>query len=260
MTSFIPESIPKLILKSKSFRGTFQEKRFCKDLEKYKDIVVVKACDEANLALDLSLFLDLLSTSSKWVGVTASSSGDEYSIWTELEDQDLPFGDYDFEIKTVRSSDTEIQVKLRVQEGNKSLSKTSSGDGPAFDLSTIKWSDYEPKKLLSAFLGYVMAIQWNWAGIKQSLQFVGVTLVYFLSELPNLIRFVGEFTLRSLRELSNLIHVLTPLFMAIIDMFSKIFGVLFMLISDVIRSNRNRGAPSRQQAIAQQHRQQLTFR
>lgn len=248
-------TVTKRILKSKKFHGKYAEKRFSQELQKYKDVIVVKATDEPNVALDFDLFLDLLSTTTKWVGLTVS--GDEYSIWTDLDDPDLPFGDYDFEIKTVRSTDTEVQVKLRVQDKN--TSKSLSGDG--FDLSTIDWSTFEPKKMLSAFLGAVMSIQWNWAAIKQSLEFVMVSLVYLVSEIPNMIRFVGEFTLRAFREVSNLIHVLTPLFMAVIDMLSKIFGVLFMLISDVLRSSRNnRRAPPQEAIRDQQYNQQLTYR
>lgn len=252
------ESVTKRILKSKRFHGKYTEKRFSKELQKYKDVIVVRASDEPNVALDFNLFLDLLSTSTKWVGLTVS--GDEYSIWTDLDDPDLPFGDYDFDIKTVRSTDTEIQLKLRV-DGNKSISKCLSGDGQGFDLSTVDWSAFEPKKLLNAFLGAIMSIQWNWAAIKQSLEFVMVSVVYLVSEIPNMIRFVGEFTLRAFREVSNLIHVLTPLFMAVIDMLSKIFGVLFMLISDVLRSSRNNRRAPPQGAIGnQQYHQPLTYR
>lgn len=259
MTSSVPESFTKRILKGKKFRGTYQEKRFCKDVQKYKDIIVVKSSDEANVALDFNLFLDLFATSPKWVGLTRNE--EEYCIWTELEDENLPFDDYDFEIKTVRSTDTEVQLKLRFQDANKSNSKSMSIDGQGFDLSTIKWADYEPKKILSAVLGYLMSIQWNWAAIKQSVEFVLVTIVFLVSELPNMIRFVGEFTLRAFRELSNLIHVLTPILMAIIDMCSKIFGVSFMLISDVIRSGRNRGGGGPAIAAGQHHRQQqIEFR
>lgn len=256
MSVTVPESFTKRILKAKKFKGTYQEKRFCKDLSKYKDIVVFKTSDDPNVALDFSLFLDLQSSSSKWVGLTRTDD-DGFCIWTDLDDN-IPFDDYEFEIKTVRSSDTEVQLKLRIQDGNKSGSKSMSVDGQGFDLSTIKWSDYEPKKLLSSFLGFVMSIQWNWAAIKQSIEFVGVSIIYLVTEIPNMIRFVGEFVLRAFREFSNLIHVLTPIFMAIIDMCSKIFGVSFMLISDVIRSGRNRNPA----IAAGQHEQQqrLTYR
>lgn len=255
-----PESgILKRIVKSKRFRGSYQEKRFCQDVQKYKDIIVVKASEEPNVALDFGLFLDLQANSEKWVGLTVSGDG-EFSIWTDLEADNLPFDEYDFEIKTVRTTDTEVQLKVRlVQE---SSSKGASGDSQAFDLSNVKWSDYEPKKILNACLTSIMAIQWNWAAIKQSVEFVMVTIVYLISEIPNLIRFVGEFTLRAFRELSNLIHVLTPIFMAIIDMCSKIFGVFFMLISDVVRSSKNHNnRRHHQEAIdQQQYHQPITYR
>lgn len=193
MSVTVPESFTKRILKAKKFKGTYQEKRFCKDLSKYKDIVVFKTSDDPNVALDFSLFLDLQSSSSKWVGLTRTDD-DGFCIWTDLDDN-IPFDDYEFEIKTVRSSDTEVQLKLRIQDGNKSGSKSMSVDGQGFDLSTIKWSDYEPKKLLSSFLGFVMSIQWNWAAIKQSIEFVGVSIIYLVTEIPNMIRFVGEFVL-----------------------------------------------------------------
>lgn len=264
MTSLsIPESIPKRLLKGKQFNGCYKEKRFCKDLGTYKDIIEVKAGDEPNLALDLKLFLDLLTTNTKWIGLT-TTPGNDYLIWTDLEDDKLPFGEYPFDIRTVRSSDTELQLKLRVQDGNKSMSRNMSSGGQEFDLSKVEWSNYTPKKIANSFIGALMSVQWNWAALKQGVEFILVTLVYLVSELPNLIRFVGEFTLRAFRELSNLIHVLTPICMAIIDAFSKIFGVFFMLICDVMRTNkgRRRGAGQQHEAIGhhQGQPQQLTYR
>lgn len=258
MSSPLPDNFPKRLLKSKKFTGYYKEKRFCKELQRYKDIVVVKASQEPNIALDFNLVLDLLSTSTKWLGLTTTHEK-EYCLWVDLDadGEDMPFDDYDFEIRTVKTTETEVQLKLRVlgkRDLNKSSCSTLSADGPSFDLSSVNWSDYEPKKILNACLGFLLSIQWNWAAIKQSIEFVMVTLVYLVSEIPNLIRFVGEFTLRAFRELSNLIHVCTPLFMGLLDMVSKIIGVLFMLISDVIRSGRGRAVPA-------EHRQrQLTYR
>lgn len=255
-SSSVPESVPKRILKSKSFKGHFQEKRLCPELQKYKDVIVVRASEEPNLALDFALVLDLLATSTKWVGLTVDDSKD-FVIWTDLDDGDMPFGEYYFEIKTVRSSDTELQLKLRVQDQKKNLSRNGEG----FDLSTVNWSDYEPKKILNAVLGWIVSIRWNWGAIKQTMEFIVITLVYFFTEIPNMISFVGEFTLRAFREFSNLIHVLTPIFMAIIDMCSKIFGVLFMLISDILRSSKNNNRRAQQEALQQQqHYQQIDYR
>lgn len=251
---------PKRILKSKRFVGTYQEKRFCKDTAGYKDIIVVKSSLEPNLSLDLNLVLDVLSSSPKWIGLTAVPEEKEFCIWTDLgeEAQDMPFDDYEFEIRTVRTTDSEVQLKLRVlgkRDPNKSCSTVAS-EGVSFDISAVNWSDFEPKKILNNVLRFLLSIQWNWAAIKQSLEFVMVTLVYLISELPNIIRFVGEFTLRAFRELSNLIHVCTPIFMAIIDMLSKICGVVLMLITDVIRSSRGgRGQPAPPPPAIQQQQQ-----
>lgn len=224
--------------------------------QKYKDVIKVNPKTEPNLALDFRLFLDLLASDSRWIGLTQSEKEKEndtreFLIWTDLEVDSLPFDEYDFEIRSVRTTDTEMQLKLKVlgkAESKRESSSFQCVDGQSFDISNVQWSDYEPKKIVNAVLGFIFSIKWNWHGIKQSVEFILVTLVYLISEVPNLIRFVGEFTLR-------LIHVCTPVALAIIDMLSKIFGVLLMLITDVIRSSRNRRQPP-----PSQRPQQLTYR
>lgn len=236
------ESLAKRILKGKRFKGKYLEKRYAEQMQGYKDIVLVSASEEPNFTLDCSLFMDISLSPFNWVGISNALTDNKknFWIWTELEEEDLPFGDYVFEVKTVRTLDkgNVFHVKLKV------LSEESKNPGDVVDtpLSNIAFSDFEPKRILAAIATFVSSIEWNWPKIKQTIEFVLVSIVYLISEIPNIIRYVGIFVLALVRELNNFVYLSTPIVMTCLNMIHKSIGFIFMLIYSLVNPRSSRSA------------------
>lgn len=88
--------------KSKIFIGYFKEKRLCEALKTYRDLIIIEKQTEKEFSRDLKSFLKEIREQSRpqvFVGVTKVE--DDYTIWTEIED-DLPFGKYWFQVSHLK--------------------------------------------------------------------------------------------------------------------------------------------------------------
>ncbi|XP_005186613.1 uncharacterized protein LOC101888022 [Musca domestica] len=119
------QSLCKQILKSRLFRGFYEERRYVDNVQGYRDIVSLhKSEKELNKLLkDIRDKLQMFYAQQNpdmWVGVTCgplvgskpTPGAMDTFIWAEIED--LAFGQYWFSIKSLRFRANEVVVKLKV--------------------------------------------------------------------------------------------------------------------------------------------------
>ncbi|XP_055715683.1 uncharacterized protein LOC129809683 [Phlebotomus papatasi] len=254
------ESFCKKVLKSRIFLGEFKEKRLVSPLESYRDVIVVDVHSESAIANDLDIVCcKLLSVHGQkgdnhWIGVTKSHNRESVLIWTELESF-YTFGRYWFQIKTVRFRNNEILLKLKVLR--------SVDDPPprtAEQELNFKWEDFDwpliqrmgkdfgiwIQQQLRNFLIFLLSLRIN---PSQIIPFIKMTILVIISAVVSSIHVVqalGDFSLRLIAEIRKCVHVLTPLFLGTLDVFSKIVGGFYMLIAMIWRDSINLGMPRNQ--------------
>lgn len=238
----------KRLLKGKRFKGNYLEKRYAASLESYKDIIVVSAAEEHNFHMDCNIFMDICSTPFDWMAITNAMTGnkEDYWIWTDLDQEDLPFGEYFFEVKSVKSIGRNTHVKLKLL--TKAEDHHQHGDAINNALANISLSDFEPKKVFLSTATFLRSIEWNGAKIKQTIELLLFSIIYFITEIPNIIRYVGIFVLALVKELNNFIHVSTPLVMACLNIIQKTMGAIFMLVYSLVNP-KSRNRPPQYQSI-----------
>lgn len=88
--------------KSKIFIGNFKEKRLVESLKCYRDAILIETTQEKEFAKDLESFLQEIykhMRSQIYVGVTKNDD-ENFTIWTELEEDCNAFGKYWFQVWT----------------------------------------------------------------------------------------------------------------------------------------------------------------
>lgn len=119
------QSLCKQILKSRLFRGIYEERRYVDDIKGYRDIVSLHKSEKDlnKLVKDIRDKLQMFYSHQNpnlWIGVTCGplagsapkAAALDTFIWTEMED--LAFGQYWFSIKTLRFRDNEVIIRLKV--------------------------------------------------------------------------------------------------------------------------------------------------
>lgn len=81
------------------------------------------------------------------------------------------------------------------------------------------------------------------SNLKSSVRFLFVFLVTCFIGILKLTRELGDFTLKLLREFSIFIHVTTPIYLKVIEFFTKCVGGFYLLILAMWRSRGNRSPP-----------------
>lgn len=85
--------------KSKIFIGYFKEKRLCEPISNYRDIVDIEIKTEQEYVKDLENFLsDIKDYVNRQIFVGVTKTEEIYRVWTELDDVELPFGKYWFQV------------------------------------------------------------------------------------------------------------------------------------------------------------------
>lgn len=222
----------KKLLKLKTFSGSFKEKRLCKDILEYRDVINVI---DSNFSIDLQLALELLDEQEKFVGIVFSqSSSEKISLWTILDNEE-PFGDYYFQVRSIKVTDKEVYLKLKVVDEYNNHSSKNKSSLEDFDITKIDWQNISVTKIsqdtANVIIAWILSLRLDWPSVKSAIQFVGFLVVFVFTELPNIVRFIGDFTIRVFREFNNFIHVCTPIFLSIINLIGKMYGGLLILIS-----------------------------
>ncbi|XP_073831751.1 uncharacterized protein [Musca autumnalis] len=264
------QSLCKQILKSRLFRGFYEERRYVETVQGYRDIVCLhKSEKELNKLLkDICGKLQMFYSQQNpdmWVGVTCGPlpgskptvGAIDTFIWAEIED--LAFGQYWFSIKSLRFRSNEVVVKLKVvrsvdaEEMAEKYTKTSTvstetaqADSTTTGTNTTAAATEAEKQVnLQDFADLFrqwhasfkqtiydfMANDISKENIKGVLKFLGLVVVSLCSGALMAVKFLGIFALRFMFEFSRLTHVLTPIILKIIEVFNKIVGGFYLLLA-----------------------------
>lgn len=261
------------MLLNRIFMGEFQEKRYVNKLNTYKDLIVLNR-QEKILCDDLTTVKNRISMEmpTTWFGYTTPLDVDAPAvncIWTTLNDANdlqtgdaLPkiasvsFGEYWFQIKGIHfvMNGMEIQTTiLRPIEPNASISigpTISSLTQQVLEVDTTKIQQYVQENIvdvnwLQLFQQWRVSInqmayqfistEITWNNFMNCIKLFGVFVVALLKWSCQFVHSLGEFTIRLITELNKLLKTSTPIILATINLFSKIFGGLYILLAMIWR-------------------------
>lgn len=233
-----------------------QEKILCDDLTKVKNQI-------------------LAEMPSAWFGYTTPidvGAPAVYCIWTTLDDTvaavsvggaQLPknasvgFGEYWFQIKGIHlgiNNIIEIQTAiLRPIEPNPSVSI-----GPTISTLAQQALEVDATKIQQYVQQHIVDVNWlelfqqwrtsinqmtyrfisteiTWTNFVHCVKLLGALTVAFLKWSCQFVHSLGEFTIRLIVELNKLLKTSTPIILAILNLFSKIFGGLYILVAMIWR-------------------------
>lgn len=243
------------MLKNRIFLGHYLEKRFVNKLQTYKDLITLNKsekilCDDMTKVLQrIQSFYDCnqnaSSPGSLWIGYTHPEmigAPCTQCIWTTLENEEaVPFGQYWFQIKSIKFADSSIEVQLKnLRPVAETIASSSficdSGNVIEYlneTLTAVEWREL--------FVGWRTAINQNTfrflseevtaENFKKCVRLFGLLLVIVFSSLLHLIKYLGEFTLRFIQEFTKFVHVATPVLIVIVNTVGKIFGGLYILLA-----------------------------
>lgn len=264
----------KQMLKTRTFLGHYQENRLVQSLQSYRALVVISKTDET-LAKDIQIVRNRIKNfySNKpefWVGFTdpISMIGVPHGnniflsttrfldfciisgacLWTEL--QDVPFGEYWFQIKTIRFRNNEAIIKLKMLKPMEDVEESIRQEQKIKENQSI--SDSGPiakdwKELLdmwhkscSIFFLKLFSHQFTAQNIAGVLKFICLLVLAAGTASIHGVMYLGAFTLKFMEEFRKLLHVSMPIILKIFDLLSKFIGGIFILLAMVWRDTFGR--------------------
>lgn len=261
----------KQMLKNRIFLGHYQEKRHVSSILAYRDLVVLN-----NTERDLKKLLDSIKlrigfyNPESWIGITDSKmvgTPAGHCLWTELEE--LPFGQYWFQIKTIKFRNNEVYLKIKsvraMESGDqkeeiKLIDESSDINQVAanFQELLLRWRDSTKAHFLH-FLSNDITKE----NIINTIKFTSLLLLSLVTGAFHGIKFLGVFTIRFMAEFTRFIHVATPIFFGIIEFFNKMVGGFYILLAMVWKDSTGKSRKNDMQAIQQEgwrRRQQQQIR
>ncbi|XP_067620000.1 uncharacterized protein [Eurosta solidaginis] len=118
------QSLCKQLLKSKVFRGFYEERRYVDVVSDYRDVIGLHRCEREfeSFLIDIHRQINLFYKNNPfvWIGIThgpyLGAIQNKYTsgthIWLQLED--VAFGQYWFNVKSVRFRKNEVILKVKV--------------------------------------------------------------------------------------------------------------------------------------------------
>lgn len=268
----------KQMLKTRVFLGHYQEKRYVDGVKDYRDVIVISK-RETDIIGDLEIVRQrVLSRYGRsqhlvWMGYTNSDMVGApvgSCLWTELP-VGIPFGQYWFQIKTVRFRAAEVLIKVKMlrpmfqsdqqTEPNIRTTQTSQGSSSQEDAGHTNNDGLSAEKFVKDisqiclvwrasihnYFVHEVAPQITATNMISFMKFLLLMTTAALTASVHSIQFLGMFTLRFMEESSRLIHVLMPFLLQCLDLFGKLIGGLYLLIAmiwrDSIGGGGGRGAP-----------------
>lgn len=247
------------MLKTRTFLGHYQENRLVQSLQAYRALVVISSTDES-LAKDMQIVRQRIKSfySHKqpeyWMGFTdASMIGVPHGhcIWTELDG--IPFGEYWFQIKTIRFRDSEALIKLKMlkpmQDVEESIRlehkiKEKQCAGDAGQIANNFQELFEMwRRSCSEYFLWLFSQQITAHNIASVLKFICLLVLAAGTASYHGLMYLGEFTLKFMAEFRKLIDVSMPIILKALDLLSKTIGGIFLLVAMVWRDLRGRTDP-----------------
>lgn len=265
----------KQMLKNRIFLGHYQEKRHVSSISSYRDLIVLN-----NTERDLKKLLDSIKlrigfyNPELWIGITdAKMIGTPagHCLWTELEE--LPFGQYWFQIKSIKFRQNEVCLKIKsiraMESGDHQKEESKLVDNSSdinqiaasFNELFLQWRDSTKAHFLR-FLSNDITKE----NIINTIKFTSLLFLSLVTGAFHGIKFLGVFTIRFMAEFSKFIHVATPIFFGIIEFFNKIIGGFYILLAMIWKDSTGKLRTNDMQAIQQeswrrrQHQQQIRYR
>lgn len=258
----------KQLLVNRLFLGHYQERRLVESLKSYRDVVVVSN-SEKDLKRDLETVWRKLKGCPKfskvWIGITGPElvgAPAGQALWLKLND--LAFGQYWFQIKQVKYVEgKELYLRLKCVRAVDTSAFTERGDfEPAkapqildnnsecpsersfHTESSMNWDEVKGKFKANVEEGAANIVSLlTYHNAKEVIVFTAVLITACMTGLFHSLRYLGDYTLRFMREFSYIIRATTPIFLAIIDFFTKLVGGFYLLIAMMWRTSRQPQAP-----------------
>ncbi|XP_047025298.1 uncharacterized protein LOC124633958 [Helicoverpa zea] len=235
-------------LKSRIFLGRYVERRLADKRIGYRDIVVVSPA-EVKLKkdlLDVQHKLITVCPSTHWIGITDTETLGYTSgvcLWTEIDNQ--PFGPFWFQIKSLKFRDDEVMVQLKclrhISDAFLEIEPILTGA-----VKTTKSTETTEKKLESSvaslnetYTDFVATLKsfLSISNVKEFITFLLAFVIAIFTGSSSFINFLGNFILALVRELSLLVKNSTPMFLGLLDFFSKIVGGFYILLAMFFRQS-----------------------
>lgn len=248
------------MLKNRIFLGHYQEKRHVSSISAYRDLIVLN-----NTERDLKKLLDSIKlrigfyNPDAWIGITDSKmvgTPAGHCLWTEIDE--LPFGQYWFQIKSIKFRDNEVYLKIKsvraMETGDQKVETKLIDDSSDinqvaanFKELLLQWRDSTRNHFLH-FLSNDITKE----NIINTIKFSSLLLLSLVTGAFHGIKFLGVFTIRFMAEFTRFIHVATPIFFGIIEFFNKIVGGFYILLAMVWKDSTGKSRGNDMQAIQQE--------
>lgn len=236
----------KSLLKSRIFLGRYVERRLINQRIGYRDIVIVSDA-EVELKRDLiNIQIKLRSAYPQdfWIGISDSEFM-EYSssvcLATEIDNQ--PLGPFWFQIKSVKFRDVEIIIMLKCVRhiSDAYLEVEPILTGKINKISTLTNKSTTDRTFNESANDIVESLKnaLTVNNVKEFLTFIFAFVIAIFTGSTSFVNFLGNFMLALVRELSILIKNSTPMFLGVLDFFSKIVGGFYILLAMFFKPNNS---------------------
>lgn len=227
-------------IKSRIFLGRYIERRLINQRVGYRDIVVVSAA-ESELKRDLLDAQQKLSSACKlsWIGITDTdfigcSPAGGVCICTEIDNQ--PFGVFWFQIKTLKFREDEIILNLKCL---RHITDAFLEVEPILTGGTKKYKETSESKVINDIIlnetyndiVFNLKSALSISNVKEFFTFLFAFVIAIFTGSTAFVNFLGNFILALIREMSILIKNSTPMFLGVLDFFSKIVGGFYILLA-----------------------------
>lgn len=102
---------------------------------------------------------------------------------------------------------------------------------------------------ISEFTVWLLSISINRTTIKESLRFIFLIIISLFAGSTKIVKYIGIFSIKLIEHITWLAHILTPAFLALLDLLSKIIGGFYLLIAMIWRDSVNVRRPHPENAI-----------
>ncbi|XP_054270386.1 uncharacterized protein LOC128991489 [Macrosteles quadrilineatus] len=225
------------MLVTRIFAATYTGRNYVHPLKDYRDMVQVNE-EEKDLIRDLEIVKKRINSVYKgamWAAITGPDDSDSDAtagvcVWTRL--QEVAFGSYWFMIQQVSFSALgELVLNLKVvRKYEPETISTPNILDSSMDWEEIKTNLLINLKVWGAFLLQGIQELVTMHNIKETFRFLFLLAMTLGTGLMNGLQFLGDYSIKFFREFNNFIRVMTPIFLALIDMLSKTIGGFYLLI------------------------------
>ncbi|CAH0399871.1 unnamed protein product [Chilo suppressalis] len=236
------KNFAKDLLRSRIFLGRYVERRLINQRIGYRDIVLLSAA-EVELKKDLydvQHKFEVASSNQKCIGIidaeTLGINASGLCIWTEIENE--PFGPFWFQIKSIKFRPEETMVSVKcvryISESYLEIEPILTGIGPLKSKESANALPYGNVETLNDSYNNIVAIfkdALSIRNVKEFLTFLCALVIAVFTGTSTFVNFLGNFILALIREMSILIKNSTPMFLGLLDFFSKIIGGFYILLA-----------------------------